>query len=123
MKTLDWKYIAKNNFKQIGAIAYCATVDLGNTPQADAFQDSRQIAIIKAWFGDILEKITSMKLFIEPCMSSEDEFNVRLEWMTKDASGKEVAHTNSIGGEDLYSLISQVIVTAQTDEVVNCMNQ
>lgn len=122
MNTLERKYLTENNFHLVsdknGEKVYETSVieegelSCRNTVSGKVrgFNDGEQISILLAKFHPIMHggMLWSMSLSVSSVLSGE--FDVTLSWSNRE--GKMFA--SSIGGEDLYELVSQAIVLSDT---------
>lgn len=115
MNTLERLYLKDNHFNFDETSGKHVSVVMENGSFAlpeNGFHDGRQLAIIKAQFGDELDRLQDMSIEVEPLNGVE--FDVCLKWgFQNDMHG----HMSQISGEDLYSLVSQAIVLACEEDV------
>ena len=111
MNSLEFDYLKRNNFKKCDYNDIVASDVIRNSQFVDdGFKDEKQIAFIKAQFGeDFTKKVTGMRIIVK--FIGNLEYDATLEWTTDEGT-----HTSCIGGEDLYGLVSQAIVLADVEQ-------
>lgn len=116
MQELVRRYLKENGFKPIGNDGAFESIVINEKGfMNDSFSDRRQLALIRAQWGDLLENVTDMSIIISPVEG--DEFDVTLSWFVEDDdTHSKKGHCSSIGGNDLYGLVSQAIVLADVEQ-------
>ena len=111
MNSLEFDYLKNNGFQSEGADKVVAYVVKDGEIVKDGFKDARQMAYIKARFGeDFLKYVTDMRIEVKFVGS---DYDVVLEWASVNGYGDHVTGESFVGGEDVYDLISQAIVLAR----------
>ena len=112
MNASIYKYLKQNNFR-VEKDKLVSDVIADFKFVADGFGDKRQLALVKAQFGDELAKVESMSVAVKElgCCG----YDVELDW-TMNFGNDKICCSSKIGGEgDLYHLVSQAIVLAVVD--------
>jgi hypothetical protein len=112
MNALDFEYLKNNGFKQEGTNRVSSKVISDREFVNDGFRDEKQLAFIRTQFADGIGKyIVDMKIVVE--FVNDLECDVSVEWQYENGYGDIVGESSTIGGEDVYDLVSQAIVTAR----------
>lgn len=115
MKASEFEYLKRNGFNGESDGTICSTVIADSKFSEDGFKDAKQLSFIRTQFGDLLEKyVREMKIIVES-LSDFSEYQVTLQWTYLDGYGDYVTKQSSIGGENIYDLVSQAIVLAKTE--------
>ena len=110
MQELVYEYLKGNGFLRDSADGLVSDVIVNHEFVKDGFRDGRQLAILKAQFGDRLDKVSSMRIIAKQV--NDFEWDVELKWSMQEGDGM-VTSSSWIGGDDLYHLVSQAIVLAE----------
>jgi len=117
MNALEYEYLQRNNFKKHGDHLISIVVENGQFLGEHGFHDEKQIAFIKTQFADGFERhyLEDICIVVKPV--NQSEYDVSLKWSLTDEYGDSRSYESSIGGDDLYDLVSQAIVLARVDSV------
>jgi hypothetical protein len=112
MNALDFEYLKNNGFKQEGTNRVSSKVISDREFAKDGFNDEKQLAFIRTQFAECIGKaIVDMKIVVK--FVNGLEYDVSVEWQYENGYGDIVSESNMFGGDDLYDLVSQAIVTAK----------
>lgn len=114
MNSVEYEYLRKNGFQNHGLSDMVSSNIILDGKQTNEFHDERQLAFLKTQFGEDFKYIVDMKILVK--FFGAHEYDVSLKWTVETGYGDIEKHESNISGEDLYNLISQVIVIAKTFE-------
>ncbi len=113
MQKLEIEYLKRNGFKLVGKDGGFESWMIDEFKLVDeGFSDKRQRSLVHAQFGDRIQDVERLGFMVKPV--NEREYDVTMHWLYRDGA-KSVIHSSTIGGEDLYDLVSQAIVLADVD--------
>lgn len=115
MQKLEIEYLNRNGFKPIGdGKSFESWMMDGFKMLDNGFCDKRQRRLVHAQFGEKFEDVEKLGFVVRPV--NDSEYDVSMTWCTR--KGVELRwHSSTIGGEDLYDLVSQSIVLADVDSI------